>query len=630
MCGICGVFHYAGGTPRPERVVAIADAMAHRGPDDRGAWSDDHAALAHRRLSLLDLSPAGHQPMTNEAGTCWLVFNGEIYDDEFLRRHLQGRGHRLRGRSDSELLLHLYEDHGAAMLDRLRGEFAFGLYDTADRRLLLARDRLGVKPLYWHDDGRRIVFASELPALMRHCDVPREIDFAALLDVLAFGYVPSPRTIWKGVRKLPAGHQVVVDEGGARESAWWRMPEQMAPPADAATCEHELRELIRDAVQVRLRADVPVGVLLSAGLDSSTVAAWAQHLSAGPVPAYTVAFPDDDASEACEAHALARALGMDHRVLDVTPDAVTTLPRLIAALGEPFADSSLVPTWALAGAAAREVKAVLSGDGGDEVFGGYRTYPAALRHARLDMLPMALRRACGAAGRRLPDDATLARKLRRVPFGIVDRHADAMAAHTPRELTLLAPSLREQLTTHDPHQQYRHRFAEHAADCRDVAGLLRLDADTFLADDVLAKVDAASMLHSLEVRPPLLDHRLVEWMARLPLHEKVRVGETKSLLRRAMRPLLPEHVLRRPKRGFAAPLQRWLGGAAGQHARAMVRDSAGRGWFDAKVLARVCAPERAHDGRTLRQLWTLWCIELWAQAHLDAAPRTASPQSLVR
>jgi asparagine synthase (glutamine-hydrolysing) len=622
MCGINGVFHYGPGLADVPLIRRQSDAMRHRGPDDGGEWSNRSAALGHRRLAILDLSPTGHQPMANEDSSVWVTFNGEIYEHDASRRALEAQGHRFRGRSDTEILVHAYEQYGDAVVDRLRGKFAFGLYDERRNRLLLARDRLGIKPLYYHDDGERLTFASELAALMLDPDIPREIDEQALVEYLALQYVPSPRTIWKNVRKLPPGHRLVCDVSGAREERYWSPPPPDPSLANERELPERLRELIADAVNVRMVADVPVGAFLSGGLDSATVVACMARQAPGRVSTFTIGFREQQFSELEEARAIAQHFGTDHHECVLGPEAVRDLPQLIAAMGEPFADASIIPTYHVSKLAGRDLKVVLSGDGGDEVFGGYKTYPAAARHARLGWIPAGVRQAVGASSRWLDRDHARGRKMRRAAMDVLARHFDAVGCFPDGQLgPLLSASLRERTIGCDPFGVYRGRYREALAGSGEVGALLRADLTTYLVDDVLHKVDSASMLNSLEVRCPLLDQRVVEFAAALPLNFKLRGRTTKWLLREAMRDQLPSAVLSTGKKGFNLPLEYWLEGGLGTLTREVLLDprARSRGWFDPREVDRLLAG-RAGGGERARQLWSLLCLELWAQAHLDTKP----------
>ncbi len=626
MCGINGVFHYRSGQPDRARVVAQAHVQRHRGPDDRDVWTDGVAALGHRRLSIVDLSAGGHQPMPNEDASVWVAFNGELYNWPEMKPRLAARGHAFRGNSDTEMLLHLWEEKGPALLDDLRGMFAFALYDTRQRRLLLARDRVGKKPLFWHDDGSRIVFASELKSLVLDPSVPREPDPRAIADFLTFQYVPQPETIYRGVRKLPPGHRLVCDAGGPRVERYWSLPVGADPSWSPAAAVERLRELLAEAVRIRLMSDVPLGAFLSGGIDSSVVVALMARASATPVKTFSIGFEAQDYSELEHARAVARHLGTEHRELVVKPQALELMPRLVWGLDEPFSDPSMIPTYHVAAMAREHVTVALSGDGGDEAYAGYTTYDWARSYTRADRVPRALRRLLASPAALLPADDPLGRKLHRIGLDVVDRHLDTSAHFPPRDLrAVLSTDLRRALGTHDPFAAHRVVHGDAARSVGAVPALLHLDALTYMTDDVLVKVDRTSMLNSLEVRAPLLDHVVLEFVARLPFEYKLRGGVTKWVLKEVGRPLLPPGILERPKQGFAVPLEHWFGHDFGRLAREVLLDRRcrERGWLDPRAVASLVGGGEGRASRRARQVFTLLCLELWAQAWLDR-PREAT------
>jgi len=620
MCGICGVFHYRDDEADRALVERQHQSIAHRGPDDWDVWSEGPVALGHRRLSIVDLSPGGHQPMANEDGSLWVTYNGELYDWPEMKAVLAARGHRFRGASDTEATLHLYEEHGDEMLSHLRGMFAFGLYDRARRRLLLGRDRLGIKPLYWHDDGRRVAFASELKALMLDPAVPREIDEQAIADYLTFQYVPSPGTIWKGVHKLPPGHRLVCDASGPRVERYWSLPVEPDAGHSEEYYRERLRAILAEAVRLHLVADVPLGAFLSGGIDSSIVVALMSQAVPEPIRTFSIGFEEQDFSELEHARRVARHLGTDHREFVVRPRALELLPKLVWQMDEPFADASMIPTYYVSEMARREVKVVLSGDGGDEAHAGYSTYAWARGYAAADVIPRGLRRLAGPPARLLGSDHPLGRRLRRMSLDVVDRHLDVMSTFAPRELSgLLAPALRRRLAGHDPFDGARRHHARAAGLAGDVPALLYLDAMTYMVDDVLTKVDRTSMIHALEVRVPLLDHKVMEFVARIPFEYKLRGDVSKWILKECVKDLLPPETLARGKQGFGVPLERWFGGDFGRLAREVLLDprARARGWLDARGVSRVLRDGGAREDRRARQAFALVCLELWAQTYVD-------------
>jgi asparagine synthase (glutamine-hydrolysing) len=620
MCGVNGVFWYRGGQADAAAVRAQARVQRHRGPDDAGVWAEGPAALGHRRLAVVDLSPTGHQPMSNEDGTVWVAFNGELYNAPELLPELAKRGHTIRGSSDTQMLVHLWEEKGADLVHELRGMFTFALVDTRRRTLLLARDRAGKKPLYWHDDGRRIVFASELKCLLADPSVPRDVDPAAIADYLTFQYVPAPGTILRGVRKLPAGHRLVCDERGPRVERYWELPFETDRTISEADAVEGLRERLRDAVRVRLMSDVPLGAFLSGGIDSSAVVALMTQVSSAQVKTYSIGFEEEDFSELAHARAVAQHLGTDHHELVVRPRALDLLPRLVWALDEPFADASMVPTFHVSEMARAHVTVALSGDGGDEAFAGYTTYAWARSYARLDAVPRALRRLASLPAGALPGDHPLGRRLRRAGMSVVERHLEVMSHFPPRERrALLTPAMNEATAGHDPWAAAKALHARAARGLGDVAALPALDALTYMTDDVLVKVDRASMLNSLETRAPLLDHHVLEWVARLPFAYKLRGDVSKWALRECVRPLLPASILARGKQGFGVPLERWFHGEFGKLAREVLLDdrARARGWLAPAAVQGLLAGGELRDEVRAKRTFTLVCLELWARTFLD-------------
>jgi len=601
------------------------DCMTHRGPDGCGLWSEGPVALAHRRLAVVDLSPGGHQPMANEDESVWVTFNGEIYGWPALRSALATRGHRFRGTSDTEALLHLYEEHGLDMMPQVRGMFAFALFDRPRRRLLLGRDRFGVKPLYYHDDGQRIVFASELKALMLDPSVPREIDEAAIAEYLTFQYVPAPRTPWRGVRKLPPAHVLVCDTGGVRLQRYWSLPSEPIVGPSLDDYRERLLGLLREAVRVRLLSDVPLGAFLSGGVDSSAVVAMMQQVMSEPVKTFTIGFDETDFSEVESARAVAHHFGTDHHELIVRPNALDLLPRLIWTLDEPFADPSMIPSYYLSQMARRFVTVALSGDGGDETFGGYETYSFGLQYASLDLIPHGLRQLAGHVGSRLHPDHPLGRKLRRLPMSVADRHLHAMSFFPRGEMrAVLGPGLREGARVHDPNRAMLEIHAAAARGLGEVAALCQLDAQTYMIDDVMVKVDRTSMAHGLEVREPMLDYQLQEFVAGIPFEFKLRGATSKWILRESLQGLLPPRILERSKQGFGVPLARWFGGGFDRLAREVLLDrrARDRGWLDMAAVERQLKDTGSRGDRRTKQTWALLCLELWAQTFVDR-PREA-------
>lgn len=631
MCGIAGLYHF-GNDRRADRelVLAMRERLTHRGPDDAGLLVDGPIGLAQRRLSIVDLSEAGRNPIPNEDGTLQLVFNGEVYNVLARREEFEARGHVLRSHTDSEMLLHLYEEKGVDFVHELRGMFAFALWDAPRRRLVVARDRLGKKPLYWRADGGTFAFASELKALLADPAMPRAVDPVALQEYLTLQYVPSPHSIFAGVRRLPPGSLLLVTPDGVEERRWWNPPTGETLDLGDEEAAAELRDGLEEAVRLRFMSDVPLGAFLSGGIDSSVVCALMARQMDRPVRTFTIGFEDSPEDETVHARAVARHIGAEHHEFVVRPDALSILPWLAWHLDEPLADTSVLPTWAVSEMARQHVTVVLSGDGGDETFAGYETYRLGDRYRQSDWIPGSLRASLAALGRAGGIEGDWGRRLARLGQDPLDRHLAVMTIAAPVVSAVLAPEVRARVAAHDATALLRQRVA--GLDRRDPQTLLHLDLTTYMTDDVLAKVDRMSMAHSLEVRVPLLDTRVVEFASRLPYHQKWRNGTSKWLLKQVARDLLPPAILARGKQGFAVPVERWFGGRFQSFVGEVLSREAieRRGLFDAdevaRLVARAGAPGR-RDRYAGRMTWALLVFELWARAHVDGGgERPAGPR----
>jgi len=559
MCGIAGLVHIRGARLSAARDAArsMADSLAHRGPDDAGVWesADGSVALSHRRLSIIDLSPLGHNPMTWGDGRLWITFNGEIYNFVELRQQLEASGHQFRSHSDTEVILAAYDEWGVDCVQRLAGMFAFAIWDEPRRRLWLARDRVGKKPLYYSEAGDILSFASELKALAGAADVGREVDIDAVRMYLQLGYVPSPFTIYSGIRKLPPAHHLIAEHGNVTVQRYWDPVEHALEPkprTDAAA-QAELEARLAIAVGQRMIADVPLGAFLSGGIDSSLVVALMQEQSPVPVRTFTIRFDNPEYNEADHAAAVARHLGTEHHEHTCSDgEMLSVIDRLPAMYDEPFADSSAVPTYLVSRTARELVTVALSGDGGDELFFGYPRYNYHSTAAAVLSMPRPLRRAAAFAGARMPT-----RRLRRIADVLRNDEPDRYA----RFISWWNPAEVEQMTGGRP------RMAPFYADALErSAGLSRtarpclLDLVSYLPEDILTKVDRASMAVSLEVRAPLLDHRVVEFALGLPVSLKRRGRTMKWILRQLLYKRVPRELIDRPKMGFSVPLGDWFRG----------------------------------------------------------------------
>ena len=630
VCGICGsLAPGSGAEPLRARVERMCGTLRHRGPDDSGVFAAPGVALGATRLAIIDVE-GGHQPVGNEDGTVWAVQNGEIYNYLQLRAELAAAGHRFTSRGDTEVLVHLYEEHGPAFLERLRGMFAIALWDGRAGRLLLARDRLGIKPLFYGVHDGALHFGSEIKALLA-TGFPRRLETAALHDYLSFDYVPGPRTMFQGIRKLGAGTVLEARAPDqARERAYWEFPPQPEPnagvePASGAQVRTELTRRLDEAVRASMISDVPVGAFLSGGLDSGVVVALMARASGRPVRTFTVGFRERSYDEMPQARRIARHFGTEHTEIVVEPRAEDVVHALVEAFDEPFADSSAMASWFVAQAAARHVKVVLSGDGGDEVFGGYVIYQAdRLRHHYRRLPEWLTGRALPWLVDRLPaSDRKMSWDLRAKRF-VAHARSDPLAAHAGWRLifteemkrSLYAPGF--EAAAHDPVDALRRPFLAYpGADL--LNRLLVVDAKVSMVDDMLVKVDRTSMAHGLEVRVPLLDHHLVEWMTTLPSAHKVRRLRLKAALRSVAAELLPPGAAARPKAGFHVPLPAWLKGElrpllTRQLAPQRVRR---QGVFDPRYVQQLLAEHLGGRRDHSRNLWGLLVFGLWHERHLD-------------
>ncbi len=621
MCGIAGCLSWDA-PPDLDAIRRMMAAVVHRGPDDEGLWSEGPIALGHRRLAIIDLSELGHQPMRDVDGRCRIVFNGEIYNFRELRRELESEGARFASHSDTEVILEAYKRWGIDCLSRLNGMFAFALWDNVRRQLLLARDRAGEKPLFYQPlDGGGVVFASDLNALRQHPAVGCRVNPAALSQFLSLGYVLAPHSLVDGVQRLPPAHALVAEQGHTRSARqYWNLAEHFMAKATFRSEDDAgdaLAALLDDAVRIRLISDVPLGAFLSGGIDSSAIVASMNHARpADQNRTFSIGFGERGYDELPEARAVSAALGVRHQDAIVGPDMSVALPRIAAFQDEPLADTSAIPTYFLAEFARQHVTVCLSGDGGDENFAGYDTYTADKMRRLTAWAPRPLLKASAAAA-----DALLpvrlekvgpAEKLRRFLAGhsVDSRHAHyswRLLASDQEKTRLLRPELREVVASHDP-------FAGFAAHFDDVRGAhyldqaMYVDIKTWLADDILVKVDRMTMAHSLEARAPFLDHRVMELAASLPVDWKLKGFRKKHILKRSQRKRLPARTLVRPKRGFNAPVSHWMNGPLEAVGRDAFRTGRLDEWFDAgrvEALWREHRDGRADHGLTLFELTTL-------------------------
>jgi asparagine synthase (glutamine-hydrolysing) len=651
MCGIAGASWTERGRPLDREILArMTTAIAHRGPDDDGEhWSSAGTgasgagcALGFRRLSIIDLS-SGHQPLSNEDGTIWIVFNGEVYNYKELRPGLESRGHRFATASDTETIVHLYEEHGIDCVRHLRGMFAFALWDDRRKRLLLARDRLGKKPLVYRHEAERLLFASELKAILQVSDVPREVDAEAVDLYLTYQYVPHPRSILKGFNKLPPGHIAVYEAGKLTVSRYWQPPYdlsltgELAEPALTQSgswtpdqWRSRLRETLTEAVRLRMRSDVPLGAFLSGGIDSTITAGLMQSLSERPVHTFSIGFPIAQFDERKFAQAAAKHLGTDHHEYVVEPSALESLPRLSWHYDEPFGDSSASPMLYLSEVTRREVTVALSGDGGDELFAGYDRYQAVRLAGQIDRVPQFVRTAMGwPIWQKIPTSSgqrSVGRRAKRFAAGL----AQPPELRYLKWIGMFDRDRRQDLYTREFRDRVgRFDSGQFLLDCyracpdRDfITRTTCVDVLSYLPCDILTKVDIASMAHSLEARCPFLDHHVVELAARMPMELKMPGGRGKQILIDTFSDLLPEPIRNRSKMGFGVPLDHWFRDELRPLLHDVLLDSraASRGYFRPAAVRQLIDEHQSGRWDHSYRLWTLICFEQWHRVFVDTAP----------
>lgn len=617
-------------------------SLKHRGPDDAGSyyqdasWSIKHSgggrgsgsfdphskpgvALGFRRLSIIDLA-GGRQPLPNEDETIWVIFNGEIYNFADLRRRLEASGHRFRTQSDTETIVHLYEDEGIDCFSKLNGMFAIAIWDGPRRRLVLARDRLGQKPLLYARQDGRLAFASEMKSLFKIPKLPREIDPNAIDEFLSYQYVPHPNTIYKGISKLPPGHVAVYEDNQLEVKPYWKINFAAEYPTTWKEATQQVQELLTDSVRLRMRSDVPLGAFLSGGVDSSLIVALMQEQSSQPIKTFSIGFPIDSYNETQFAQQVAKSLGTDHHEFQVTPDSVKILPSLVQQYDEPFADSSAIPTWYVSQMTREHVTVALSGDGGDELFAGYPRYRAVRLSSYIDRLGPLRSLISMKLWQKLPGQAKQKGLLRRAK-----RFASAMSMspfrryvdwigifNEERRAALYNDSFVQRLGDHDPFVFFDRAVS--LSKGRDpVSRVSMADLITYLPCDLMTKVDMASMAHSLEVRQPFLDYRLVEYAASLPVRFKMKRLSGKLMLRKAFGDRLPDAIWNRPKMGFGVPLDHWFRKELNPMARDVLLDPKALclEYFRGQEIAKLLREHESHTFDHAYRLWSLLILELW-------------------
>ncbi len=633
MCGISGIFDTRGRRDFDAALMhRINDTLHHRGPDEGSIHLQPGLGFGHRRLSIIDIA-TGQQPLFNAQGTVGIVFNGEIYNYQSLMAELQALGYVFRTRSDTEVIVHAWSAWGEDCVQKLRGMFAFVLWDQARDLLFMARDRLGVKPMYYGllDDGA-LVFGSELKALMAHPQLRRDIDPQAVEEYFALGYVAEPRTVFRQALKLPPGHTLVVRRGEplGQPRRYWDVSFTLDARIDEVQAQEELLRRLRESVKLRMIAEVPLGAFLSGGVDSSAVVAMMAGESASPVKTCSIAFDDPAYNESEFARQVAERYHTDHHVETVQSDDFDLIDTLARLYDEPYADSSAIPTYRVCQLARKHVTVALSGDGGDESFGGYRRYRLHMMEERMRAsLPLGLRRPLfGTLGRLYPKADWAPRVFRaKTTFQALARNSVEAYFHTMsvirdnERMPLYSARFKSELGGYNARELFL-RHAERANTDDPLAMIQYIDLHTYLVGDINTKVDRASMAHSLEVREPLMDHPLVEWLATLPSHLKLRGGEGKYLFKKSLEPYLPRDVLYRPKMGFAVPLARWFRGPLRQRVRTSLLGGplADSGWFDLQAIGQLVEQHENGSRDHSTPLWTLLMYDAFLRNVMGMAP----------
>jgi asparagine synthase (glutamine-hydrolysing) len=629
MCGICGKINLNDDPVEEALLRKMASCLSHRGPDDEGTWIRNNVGLGHRRLSIIDLSPLARQPMSNEDGTVWIVYNGEIYNFPELREDLIKRGHLFRSRSDTETIVHLYEEHGIGCLEHLRGMFAFGIWDAREQALFLARDRVGKKPVYYLHSRNTFVFASEIKSILQDEMVSRRPDCEAIHHYLTYQDVPSPWTAFEGIKKLPPAHYLVLKNGRVETKRYWKLSYQPKHEMGNEEIKGEIIERLREATKIRLLSDVPVGAFLSGGVDSSAVVAMMSGLVTGPVKTFSIGFKEETYNELRYARLVAERFRTDHREFIVEPNAVEVIEKLVWHYNEPFADPSAIPTYYVSKVAREHVTVILNGDGGDEDFAGYGRYVAnEFSRSLHKALPTPLAKAILPLVMSLPhgkDPNNFFWRLKRFlqeyiqPPEIRNGH---WLCHFTEEMKrgIYTDDFINHVSSVNSFDLLVHRYREAEAG-NFLDSTLYTDVMMYLPDDLLVKVDVASMANSLEARSPFLDHKFMEFAAKIPAELKLRGRKTKYILKEALKGILPDEVLFREKMGFGVPIDYWFR----NELKTMVYDillsdrALQRGYFRKEAVKSILDEHTSNKWNRQYQIYNLLMLELWHRVFIDGS-----------
>jgi len=640
MCGICGFI----GNLDDTVLSKMLNVLRHRGPDDsgcvvfKGERSKLKVSLGHTRLSIIDLSLAGHQPMSNEDESIWITYNGEIYNYKALSSKLKAQGHKFKSNSDTETILHLYEEMGDDCVNELNGMFAFAIWDKRKERLFLARDRLGIKPLYYLEDNGRFVFASEIKAILEYDGVEREVDYQALLYFMTFLYIPCPFTIFKGIRKLPPAHILTMEKGRVEVKRYWdlvfspplQVSSSQATPAEAEEYyKRQIMEILQEIVESHMISDVPLGVFLSGGIDSSTVAGMMSKLSSNPVKTFSIGYEGREGKSYNEleySKEVSKYFGTEHQEFILNPSIIEVLPNIVWHLDEPFADSSAIPTYLVSEAARKYVTVALTGIGGDEVFGGYPRYLGARVSRQYAKLPFWLRRSLARGVEVIPESSTsrnipgwIKRFIRGGLLPVDERYISWVSFLTDRQKTqLFTEDFLAQTKDFPVYEVHKAFYSENNLE-NILDKIFYLDIKTYLADDLLMMGDKMSMAHSLELRVPFCDHKLIEFAATIPAELKFKGLKLKSLFKKALKGFLPEDILQRKKQGFMVPLAKWFQNELKGFTLDLLSEERikKRGYFRPDFIRWVL--DQHYDGRQnfTDQIYALISLELWHQIYMD-------------
>jgi len=626
MCGIAGFLNIECSQERAEELIdRMCQVIRHRGPDDQGTWTDNGVALGMRRLAIIDLS-GGHQPIYNEDRSVLVVFNGEIYNYKQLQQELQARGHHFETDSDTEAIVHAYEEYGDDCVKHLRGMFVFAIWDKKRKRMLIARDRFGKKPLNYYWDGQRLIFGSEIKSILE-AGIPREINDIALDEFLVYRYIPTPLTLFKNVMKLPAAHILVYEHGQITTKRYWDLSFEPTCHDDEATAIERTMALLKESVQIRLMSDVPLGAFLSGGVDSSIVVALMSQMMSQPVKTFSIGFEEEEYNELPYARLVARHFQTDHHEFFVKSDLVNVLPQLVWAFDEPFGDSSMLPTYYVSKLAREHVTVALSGDGGDEIFGGYEQYQ---REYLIHQVPAPLRLAMGYASHQLPDGVRGKKRLGTWLRDYGTRSIEAaMLFPDYARAVIYTPEFYARVSNHQPYERHLREYRRYQH-LDPVARVQCVDARTYLIDDILVKVDKVSMLNSLETRAPLIDQELATYVASLQPSVRLHNGKSKYLQKRVAENILPKEILARRKKGFDIPLSRWFSGELNDYARATLTSQKARerGLFNQEIVNKLLDKDGARQFVNHgSDIWCLICIELWFQEYMDQTPVHKEPST---